>query len=104
MVTAHENDLKFLFDSFPDYKIFSHTIDFGQGEWTAGLSTAGGTFTAPMKLKDGRVIQPNGKKMKVQAITLARWKKGRIMEEYIFWDNLEMFSQLGIVDQIMGQE
>ena len=103
MQPAHAEDLKFLFDSFPDYEIYSHSVDFGQGEWTAGLSTAGGTFTKPMKLRDGRIIEPTGKKMKVQAITLARWENGRIMEEYIFWDNLTMFAQLGIVDKVMGK-
>ena len=96
MVPEHEWDLKFLFETFPDYKINEHLIKFGSGEWTAGLSSATGTFTEPMKLRDGTVIQPTGKSFELKAITLARWENGRIMEEYIYWDNNHLFEQLGI--------
>ena len=96
MVPAHEWDLKFLFETFPDYRINDHLIKFGSGDWTAGLSSSTGTFTQPMKLRDGTVIQPTGKSFELKAITLARWENGRIMEEYIFWDNAHLFKQLGI--------
>ena len=96
MVPAHEWDLKFLFETFPDYKINEHLLKFGSGEWTAGLSSASGTFIEPMKLRDGTVIEPTGKSFVLKAITLARWEDGRILEEYIYWDNNHLFEQLGI--------
>ncbi len=96
MVPAHEWDLKFLFETFPDYRINEHLIKFGSGEWTAGLSSATGTFTEPMKLRDGSIIEPTGKSFELKAITLARWENGRIMEEYIFWDNAHLLNQLGV--------
>lgn len=96
MVPAHEWDLKFLFETFPDFTIHEHLITFGYGGWTAGLSRSTGTFTQPMKLRDGTVIEPTGKMFEFTAITLARWEDGRIMEEYIYWDNNHLFNQLGI--------
>ncbi len=99
MIPEHEWDLKFLFETFPDYTINEHLIKFGSGKWTAGLSSSTGTFTEPMKLRDGTVIEPTGKKFELKAITLARWEDGRIMEEYIFWDNYHLFKQLGIINE-----
>jgi hypothetical protein len=101
MVPAHAADLEFLFNTFPDYKIHEHQISFGSGDWTAGLSRSTGTFTKAMKLRDGTVIQPNNKSFELKAITLARWDNGRIMEEYIYWDNFHLFAQLGIAELIV---
>ena len=98
MVPAHEWDLQFLFETFPDFRINEHLIKFGSGQWTAGMSSSTGTFTEPMKLRDRTVIQPTGKKFEFKAITLARWENSRIVEEYIFWDNAHLFKQLGISD------
>jgi len=101
MMPEHALDLEFLFNTFPDYKIHEHQISFGSGDWTAGLSRATGTFTQPMKLRDGTVVQPTHKSFELKAITLARWENGRIMEEYIYWDNFHLFSQLGIAELII---
>ena len=101
MVPAHAWDLEFLFNTFPDFKIHEHQISFGSGDWTAGLSRSTGTFTQPMKLRDGTVIQPTGKSFELKAITLARWKNGRIMEEFIYWDNFHLFTQIGIAELIV---
>jgi len=98
MEPAHEWDLHFLFETFPDYRINEHLIKFGAGEWTAGLSSATGTFTEPMVLRDGTTLQPTGKSFELKAITLARWENGRILEEYIFWDNAHLFQQLGLAN------
>lgn len=97
MTPEHERDLQFLFDTFPDFKINSHPIGFGSGEWTAGMSVCTGTFSAPMKLPDGTVIEPTGKKFEIRVATLARWRNGRIVEEYLFWDNLAWLRQIGAI-------
>ncbi len=36
------------------------------------------TFSEPMKLSDGKTIQPTGKKVKMPMATIARWKNGCI--------------------------
>jgi hypothetical protein len=93
MVPKHEEELQFLFDTF-DFKVTSHPVQFGDGPWTAGYSICEGTWKKPLKMPDGTVRQPNGKKFKVRIATLAKWKDGRIEEEHLFWDNMTWLQQI----------
>ena len=47
----------------PDNRIQEHPASSGtaDGEWTAVSGWLEGTFTKPMVLADGKVIQPTGK-------------------------------------------
>ncbi len=94
----HKGELEFLFTTFSDFDIYEHTIGFGAGNWTAGVSKSRGTFDTPMKLPNGKVIQPTGKKFDVRIATLAKWKDGRIEEEWLFWDNEDWMRQIGVID------
>ncbi len=96
---AHRPDVEFSFEYAPDIKITSHPITFGQGEWTAGTGVVEGTFTEPMHLPDGTVIEPTGNSFKYTMVTIAKWQDGVITEEYLFWDNAEVARQLGIAIQ-----
>lgn len=92
----HKDEILFLFETFPDFSINSHPIGFGQGNWTAGLSVSTGTFLNPMELPDGTIIEPTGKSFEVTIVTLAYWEDGRIVEEYLMWDNEDWMRQIGI--------
>ncbi len=92
----HKGELDFLFTTFSDFDIYDHTIGFGAGDWTAGVSRSRGTFNTPMKLPNGKVIQPTGKLFDVRIATLAKWKDGRIVEEWLFWDNEDWMRQIGV--------
>lgn len=92
----HKHEMQWLFDTFPDIAINQHPIKFGSDNWTAGMSVTTGTFTAPMKLQNGTVIQPTGKSFSIRIVTLVRWDNGRIAEEYLFWDNADWNKQIGL--------
>jgi hypothetical protein len=92
----HKAELEFLFNTFPDFSINEHPIGFGQGNWTAGLSISTGTFLNPMTLEDGTIVEPTGESFEVRIVTLANWDDGRIVEEYLIWDNEDWMRQLGI--------
>lgn len=92
----HTNEMQWLFDTFPDIEINKHPIKFGSDNWTAGMSVTTGTFSAPMKLQNGTVIPPTGKKFSIRIVTLVRWENGRIAEEYLFWDNADWNKQIGL--------
>ncbi len=96
----HLEDMKAMFAHAPDTRIKSHPIKIGSGEWTAVTGVFEATFTKPLKLPDGTVIQPTGKKLKMPMATIARWKNGVMTEEHLFWDNETYNKQLGITDQI----
>ena len=92
----HKAELEFLFNTFPDFSINEHTIGFGQGNWTAGLSISTGTFLNLMELPDGTVIEPTGESFEVRIVTLANWEDGRIVEEHLIWDNEDWMKQIGV--------
>jgi hypothetical protein len=91
----HAAELQFLFDTF-DFRVTDHIVGFGSGNWTAGISISEGSWIKPMTLADGTVLQPTGKKLKIKIATIANWENGRIVEEYLFWDNAEWNRQIGI--------
>jgi outer membrane murein-binding lipoprotein Lpp len=97
----HKKDVQWLFDTFSDFDIYEHTVGFGGkdkdgNQWTAGISKSKGTFDKPMKFPNGTVIQPTGKTFDVRIATLAKWKDGRILEEWLFWDNEDWMRQIGV--------
>lgn len=96
-IDAHVSDIhNILFNGTPDSRITSHPIAFGSGDWTAATGVLEATFSEPMKMPDGTAIPPTGKKVKMSMVTIARWKKGCIAEEHLFWDNAEYMKQLGL--------
>lgn len=98
-IPDHVKELVGMWTFAPDNRITEHPVRFGtaDGEWTAVKGYTDGTFTKPMVLPDGTVIQPTGNKYHLPMATLARWnEQGTISEEYLFWDNAALMQQLGI--------
>ena len=80
----------------PDVKVTSHNIQFGSGDWTAASQIMEGTFTGVLQKPDGTTIQGTGKKFKMAACSLLRWKNDKIIEEHVFWNDAEFNKQIGI--------
>ncbi len=96
-IGRHIDDLKYIFTYAPDTRIKVHPVRIGDGEWTAVIGVMEGTFTRPMTLPGGKVIQPTGKAFKINMATVGHWnKQGTMSEEYLFWDNQTYMQQLGI--------
>ena len=59
--------------AFPDNEVKNpYDILFGDGEYTAFVAPFTGTFTGPLELPDGTVIEPTGKAFEVMFSTIAR--------------------------------
>lgn len=96
-IKDHVSDMdNILFNGTPDSRITSHPIAFGSGDWTTATGVLEATFSEPMKMPDGTSIAPTGKKVKISMVTIAKWNKGCITEEHLFWDNAEYMKQLGL--------
>jgi len=83
----------------PDNRITEHPVRFGtaDAEWTAVMGFLDGTFTKPMVLAHGTIIQPTGKVYHLPMSTLGHWNKLGVMEEeYLFWDNATLMKQIGV--------
>jgi len=92
----HIEELKPMFVFAPDTRIEVHPVKFGSGEWTSVIGVLEGTFTKPMPVGGGKVIQPAGKKFKLEMSTVGHWKNGLMDEEYLFWDNQSFMKQIGL--------
>lgn len=93
---AHIDMLKPQFEFAPDTKVTAHPVRFGTGEWTCGIGTVEGTFSQPMDIGGGKTIPPTGRKFKLSMATIGRWEDGKMIEEYIFYDNLAIMKQIGL--------
>jgi SnoaL-like polyketide cyclase len=83
--------------AFPDNKVdHPYYMLFGEADLTCFVTHFTGTFTAPLEMPDETVIQPTGKPFDVLYSTTARWRDGKIVEEYLFYDNSTFLSQAGI--------
>jgi len=95
-IEKHIEDLKAMFVYAPDTNIAVHPIKFGSGAWTSVIGVMTGTFSKPMPIGEGKVIQPTGKKFNITMCTVGHWKDGVMDEEYLFWDNLTFMKQIGL--------
>jgi len=92
----HIKDLDAMFVYAPDTKITVHPIRFGHGGYTCVMGIMTGTFTAPMPVGDGKVIQPTGKAFSLPMCTIGHWHNGVMVEEWLFWDNATYLKQIGV--------
>lgn len=98
-IPDHVKELKFMWTFAPDNRITQHPVRFGtaDAQWTAVMGFLDGTFSKPMVLGNGKVIQPTGKAYHLPMATLGHWTKDGVMdEEYLFWDNATLMQQIGV--------
>lgn len=97
--TGLEDHLDMLRPQFafaPDTRIEQHPIRIAQGDMTAVTGVMEGTFTQPMRLPNGQVIQPTGKSFRLDMATIGRWENGVMVEEWLYWDNQTFMQQIGL--------
>jgi steroid delta-isomerase-like uncharacterized protein len=59
-----------------------------------------GTHTGPAMLPDGTEVPPTGKRVEVQGMELVRVKDGKIVADNLYYDNLAVAAQLGLLPQV----
>lgn len=90
-------------ESVEFFKIFDnklvnrpYKILFGQGDYTCSVADWTVTMIGPMKMPNGKVIDPTHKTAKLEFCTVATWKGKEIIEERLFYDVTGMMKQLEI--------
>ncbi|MES2139610.1 MAG: ester cyclase [Bacteroidota bacterium] len=94
----HIDMLTPMFAFAPDTKIKNHPVRFGSGDWTCVIGEMEGTFSQPMPIGNGKTIPPTNKKFKLSMSTIGHWKDGKMIEEYLFWDNQAFMKQIGLAN------
>ena len=86
--------------AFPDNKVKNRPYDilFGEGDFTCFVTRFSGSFTAPWRQQDGSEIAPTGEAFDVLYSTAAKWRNGRIIEEYLFYDSATFMRQIGLME------
>jgi len=92
----HIDMLTPMFVFAPDTKIKNHPVRFGSGDWTCVIGEMEGTFSKPMPIGNGKTIPPTNKKFKLSMSTIGHWNGGKMIEEYLFWDNQSFMKQIGL--------
>ena len=54
-------------------------------------------MTGRMKGPDGKEIPPTNKSFEVEFCTVAHWKDGEIVEEKLFYDQVGLMRQIGVM-------
>jgi ketosteroid isomerase-like protein len=57
-----------------------------------------GTNTQHLQLPDGQSLPPTGKQVRVRSVDVATVKDGRIVRHDFYFDQLDMLSQLGLME------
>jgi predicted ester cyclase len=94
----HEESIEF-FKIFPDNHLVNnpYKILFSKDDYTCSVADFTGTFKGPMKGLDGKMIQPTNKRFHLEFCTVAHWKNEKILEERLFYDQVGMLKQIGVM-------
>lgn len=80
--------------AFPDA-----ALTFGQqflgDDGAATEVVLSGTHTGPMATPNGQ-LAPTGKQVNVHSVSILRFEDGRIASEHVYFDQLELLTQLGL--------
>jgi steroid delta-isomerase-like uncharacterized protein len=58
-----------------------------------------GTHTAPFPLPDGTELPPTGKRIEIRGMEYVRMRDGKIVVDNLYYDNLGIAAQLGLIPQ-----
>jgi predicted ester cyclase len=93
-----EESIEF-FKIFPDNHLVNnpYKILFSKDDYTCSVADFTGTFKGPMKGLDGKMIQPTNKRFHLEFCTVTHWKNEKILEERLFYDQVGMLKQIGVM-------
>jgi ketosteroid isomerase-like protein len=57
-----------------------------------------GTHTNPLQLPDGQSVPPTGKQIRMRSADMATVRDGKIVSHDFYFDQLDMLTQLGLID------
>ena len=82
--------------AFPDGTL---TLDVlvEQGDTLADEWTIVGTHTGPLVMPDGAELPPTGKQIELKGMELVQLRGGKIAVHRLYWDNMAVAGQLGVL-------
>jgi predicted ester cyclase len=99
---AGAGDDRIRLKGFPDARRTVHR-EVVSGRWVVQESTFEGTHTAPFEAPVG-IIPPTGKRVVVKCVQIGRYENGRATEIKLYYDQVELLSQLGVIPERRGPD
>jgi hypothetical protein len=94
---AHGTAMQDLVRMFPDIRVHTpYPIQFGSGDWITVVTNVTGTFNGEIRLPDGNVIPPTGKRFDVDFAQTSKWEGDELVVISAFWDAALQAKQLGL--------
>jgi predicted ester cyclase len=81
--------------AFPDLEMTAERVVV-QGDTVVLDGYASGTFSKPLATPNG-VLKPTGKHGGIRIVLIAQIENGKIVREQTVWNQLDLFTQLGII-------
>jgi hypothetical protein len=95
---AHQAESEAFFKSIENHLDNNpYKVMFAQGDWTCTIARWTGRMTGPLKDLNGNVRPPTNKRFELEFCTVARWKDGEIVEENLFYDQVDFMRQIGLL-------
>ena len=70
-----------------------------QGDTLADEWTVVGTHTGPLTMPDGTELPPTGKRIELKGMELVQLRDGKIVVHRMYWDNMAVAGQLGVLPE-----
>ena len=83
--------------AFPDLHFDVHSV-VAQGDQVFIHWTVSGTHTERLATVTGRTIPPTRRRATVPGVMLLKVREGKILRGHMFWDQLSLLDQLGIME------
>jgi steroid delta-isomerase-like uncharacterized protein len=90
-LAAYKQFLSAYFTAFPDLHFTIHA-QLAEGDLSVVHWTASGSQQGPLA-----GIPPTGKQATNQGVGISRWVNGKVQEGWVFFDNLSLMQQLGVI-------
>jgi predicted ester cyclase len=86
------------FVAFPDLAM-TRELTLAQGATVFSEYRLAGTHTGTLVLPDGTEIGATGRRMSVRGSSVDEWVDGRLVASRHYWDNLVVYTQLGLIPE-----
>jgi len=70
-----------------------------EGDYVLIHWTASGTHTERLATVSGETIPPTGREVTIRGVLLAEVREGKVVREWVYWDQLALLVRLGVMEQ-----
>lgn len=95
---AHQAESEAFFESIENHLDNNpYKVMFASGDWTCTIARWTGRMIGPVRGLDGKMLPATNRPFELDFCTVARWKDREIAEENLFYDQVGLLRQIGVL-------